>query len=330
MSKHFDVRKVISVNFPNSKIKSIKEFPEGYNNLAYDVRLNEGNYVIKIIKIKGFETYVLKQNKIRNLVRKKFKDFPIAKIIKADYTKKIIDRPYIISKKLEGKSLQKAYEDITNKENLFEEIGELYGKLHSFKMKEYGELDSNLNLIKTYKSWYVKTCKKVNKIFLKIEKKNLLSKITLKTNRDFFENNKLILKKEIGPRLCHGDASLTNVLVKRKGKNYFVSGIIDFEFCRASGITKELSSGLRTLDRKLHHKDSLVKGYSKWNKPPKEWKQLLYLYKWIGSLNRLTNIEGMVWRNLTKKQTAERKKNLRKEALHNLKKMRKELESSKK
>ncbi|MBU2523434.1 MAG: aminoglycoside phosphotransferase family protein [Nanoarchaeota archaeon] len=323
LSKYSDVKRVILENFPKSKIKSINEFPEGYNNLAYDVELSDGDYVIKIIKLKGYENYVLKQNKIRKLVQSKFKDFPIAKIIKSDYTKKVIERPYIIAEKLSGKSVLKSYEEINNKKEIFEEIGELYGKMHSFKMKSYGELDPNLNLIKTYKSWYVENDNNVKKIFNKLEERKLISPKTLKQNKDFFDSNKHLLKKEVGPRLCHGDASLTNILVKKDGKKYVVSGVIDFEFSRSSGTVQDLFSGLRTPDRKLAHKEDLVKGYSKYNQLPKEWEKLVYLYKWISYLNRLSSIKGMNWRNLTDEQTIQRKKNMRKEALLNLRKMQK-------
>ena len=90
ISKYSDVRKIILYKWPKAKIKYIKEFPEGYNNLAYDVRLGSGDYVIKLLKIKGYENLTLKQNHICSLVRKKFKDFPIPKIIKSDFSKKLV------------------------------------------------------------------------------------------------------------------------------------------------------------------------------------------------------------------------------------------------
>jgi len=321
MEKYSDVKKIIQKNFPKNKIKLIKEFLEGYNNLAYDVRLEGGNYVIKIIKLKGFEDYVLKQNEVRKLIQSKFKDYPIAKIIKSDYSKKIIDKPYLIVEKLDGESMFKSYNKINNKNEIFEEIGELYGKMHSFKMEEYGELNSKLNLIKTYKSWYVENCKKVKKMFDKLEERKLLSQKTLQENKEFFERNKSLLKKEIGPRLCHGDASLTNIIVKKVGKKFVISGIIDFEFCRASGVVHDLFSGLRTLDKKLIHKENLVKGHHRYSKLPKEYEKLVYFYKWISSLNRLTAIKKMSWRNLDEEKTMQRKVNMRKEALSNLRKI---------
>lgn len=328
MSKYSDVKKVISEHFPKSRIKSIREFSEGYNNVAYDVRLNIGDYVIKLIKIKNYETYVLKQNKLRKLLKTRFKDFPITKVVKSDYSKKIIKKPYIIVEKVEGKSIRESYEKINNKEEVFEQIGELYGKLHSFKMDSYGELDSKFNLINTYNSWYSKNCIKVKKIFDKLEEKKLLSLKTLKQNKDFFETYKKLLKKEIGPRLCHGDSSLTNILVKNVDKKYVVSGIIDFEFSRSSGIVDDLFSGLMTPDRKIEHKYSLVGGYLKYNKLPKDWEKLVYLYKWIHHLNRLGVIEEMKWRNLNEKQTIDRKKGIRKNTLVSLRRLRKKLENT--
>ncbi len=315
MSKYSDVRKIIFAKWPKANIKYIKEFAEGYNNVAYDVIVNDKNYVIKLIKLKGFEKYVLKQKYILSLINKKFKGFPIPKIIKSDYGGKIISKPYIIAEKIEGESLQKLYKNIQNKEELYEELGELYGKIHSFRFKNYGELDSSLKLVKEYGDWYIHKCKEVKKIFKKIEEQKLLSEKSLEKHRVFFKNNKFLLKKEIGSRLCHGDAADSNIIVKRIGKKYKVNGIIDFEFARASGVTHDLFSGLRSFEKKYKYRESIVKGYTKWNKLPDEWEKLIFLYNWIGHLNQLTRIKEMKWRNLNKENTLKRKKDLRKKSI---------------
>ena len=115
-SKYSDIRKVILNKWTKAKIIFIKEFSEGYNNVAYDVKLDIGEFVVKVIKLKGYEKYLLKQKHIRVILQKKFKHFPIAKIVKSDYSKKVIDKDYIISEKIPGKSLQKEYLKIGNKE----------------------------------------------------------------------------------------------------------------------------------------------------------------------------------------------------------------------
>jgi Ser/Thr protein kinase RdoA (MazF antagonist) len=320
-----EVKKIIKSKWPKVKIKSIKEFPEGYNNIAFDVKLSNGDYVIKLIKLKGYETYSLKQKHLRTLVRRKFKDFPIPKIIKSDFSKRLIDKPYIIAEKMDGKSLQSTHKKIPNKKELYSEIGELYGKLHSFKLKNYGELDSSLKIIKKYSSWYLENCKNVEKLFEKIEANKLLSNKAIEEYKKFFEKNKYLLKKEIGPRLCHGDAAQTNILIRKSGNGYVVSGIIDFEFARSSGVTKELFHGLRTFEKKWEYKESLVEGYSKWGKLPKEWEKLVLLYYWMGNLGQLTRIKKMKWRNLNEEDTKKRKKELRSKALLTLRKTAKEI-----
>lgn len=315
MLKHPEIRKIILSNWPNAKINLIKEFTEGYNNLAYDVRLNIGNFVVKIIKLKGYEKYLLKQKKIRNLVRKRFKDFPIAKIIKSDYSKKIIDNYYIISERVDGKSLQSTYNKVTNKEQLYEEIGELYGKLHSFKLRNYGELDSSLKIIKPYKSWYLSKVNEIKKTLEEVKENSLLSKKAILKSEYYLEENKYLLKKEIGPCLCHGDASDSNIIVKKYGRKYHVSGLIDFEFSRSSGALYELFSGLRSFDKKYSNKDSLFRGYIKWSQLPKDWEKLIFFYQWMNHLKQLTKINGMKWRNLSEKETIERKEDLMKKSL---------------
>ena len=51
------IKRIFLLNFPNSKIESIEEFSEGYNNLAFDVKLDIGDFVFKKIKADsmGFE-----------------------------------------------------------------------------------------------------------------------------------------------------------------------------------------------------------------------------------------------------------------------------------
>ena len=325
MSKYSDVKKIILNKWPNAKIISIKEFPEGYNNLPYDVKLGHGEYVIKILKVKGCEDYILKQKHIRALTHRKFKDFPISKIVKADFSGKVINKPYAIVEKLEGKSLQTLYKKVNNKEELYEEIGELYGKLHSFKFDKFSELDSSLKPVKEYKSWYLGRSKRVKKLFKKIEERKLLSEKRLKVHKIFFEKNKYLLRKDIIPCLCHGDASHTNIIIKKVGNKYKVSGMIDFEFARISEAAYDLFAGIRTFEKKYEYRESLVKGYTKWNKLPKQWEKLIFLYLWIGHLNQLTKIKSMKWRNLSEEDTLNRKKSLRKKSILVLKKIEKEL-----
>jgi Ser/Thr protein kinase RdoA (MazF antagonist) len=321
MVKREIIEKIFLLEFPDSKIEHIEEFPEGYNNLAFDVKLDIGEFIFKIIKLGEKRQLALKQEKLRKLLGKKFKKISIAKIIKSDYSKKEFDFPYLITEKIKGTSLKDSYNDISNKEEIFESMGEFYGKLHSFSFPTYGELDSNLELFNPYSNWFERKCEKIEETFSKIEKNHLLTKENLKLNKRFYEKNKIILKKENKPCLCHGDFSNTNIIVDKIKDKFVVNGIIDFEFVRSGGAVEELFNGFEFSLQKLDFKESLIKGYSKYSKLPKDWEKLVTFYQWVKNLNRISNIDSMSWRNLTDEETIKRKKKLKKKTFDSLKKI---------
>ena len=90
------------------------------------------------------------------------------------------------------------------------------------------------------------------------------------------------------------------------------------EFAASSGAVHELFSGLRSFEKKYKYRENLIAGYTKWNKLPKGWEELAFLYNWMGHLNQLTRIEKMKWRNLNERDTLELKRELRKKSLHTL------------
>ncbi|MBT7238088.1 aminoglycoside phosphotransferase family protein [Candidatus Woesearchaeota archaeon] len=315
------IKRIFLLNFPNSKIESIEEFSEGYNNLAFDVKLDIGDFVFKKIKLGEKRRLALKQEKLKILLGKKFKKFPIAKIIKFDYSKENFDFPYIILEKIKGASLKSSYDKILNKGEIFENIGEIYGKLHSFNFSSYGELDSNLKLFKEYSNWFENKCEKIEKTLHKIEIGNNLTKKELNIHKKFYEKNRFILNEESKPCLCHGDASNTNIIVDKVGKKFEIKGLIDFEFVRSSGAVEDLFTGFEFSEQKLYFKESLIKGYTKYSKLPENWEKLVIFYQWIKNINRISNIDTMTWKNLNEIEIVKRKENLKIKTLDSLKKI---------
>lgn len=313
------IKKVISSKFSNSKIESIKEFSEGYNNIAYDVRLNDKELVFKLIKLGKKRKLALKQKKLQDLMIKKYKEFPIAEILDFDFTEEKFGFPYLILERINGDSLKSKFKEIKNKEEIFEKLGEIYGKIHSIKFEKYGELDSELNLFNEYSNWYEKKCIKIEESFDKIKNNSLLSKDDFENQLNYFNENKEILKIETNPTLCHGDASDTNILVELNNNDFKISGIIDFEFLRSSGAIEDLFNGFEFSKQKLKFKDNLIKGYLRFSDLPNEWEKLVNFYQWVKNLNRITNIDSMSWRNLTEQETIDRKNKMKEKTLKDLK-----------
>jgi Ser/Thr protein kinase RdoA (MazF antagonist) len=312
------IKKVILSKFPNSKIESIKEFSEGYNNIVYDVRLNDKRLVFKLIKLGKKRKLALKQKRLKDLMIKKYKEFPIAEIIDFDFSEERFGFPYLILERINGDSLKSKFEEIKNKEELFKKLGEIYGKIHSIKFEKYGELDSELNLFNEYSNWYEKKCIKIEEIFDKIKGKSLLPKDDFENQSNYFNKNKEILKIETKPTLCHGDASDTNILVESNGNKFEIKGIIDFEFLRSSGATEDLFNGFEFSKQKLKFRNSMIKGYLKFSELPEGWEKLVNFYQWIKNLNRISNIDSMSWRNLSEQETIERKNKMKRKTLKDL------------
>lgn len=316
-----EIKQLINNIFPKEKILEIKEFEEGYNNVAYDIKLEKRSIVFKKIKLLEDKKLALKQKVLKELLQNKYPNFPIADIIYDDYSKKEVDYSFIILEKIEGDSLKKAYNKIKNKDKLFEQYGELYGMFHSFKYEQYPELNYKLEQRHTYNSWQEKKENEINKMFERLKEDNILSKEQIEKEFQFYQKHKNLLALESEPRLCHGDASNTNLIIE----NQLINGIIDFEFARVSGIIEDLFSGFDFGDEKFKHKTSIVKGYSKYSELPKDWERLYYFYTWMKNLSRLSKLKFHKWRNLDESQTIKRKEIMRNNCLNKLEEIHKTL-----
>lgn len=309
--------------FPNEKILKIKEFNEGYNNLAFDIKLESREVVFKKIKLLDEKKLGLKQEKIRTLIQTKYMNFPIAKILYSDFSKKIVDFSYIIIEKIPGTSLKESFDKIKNKKEIFEKYGELYGMFHSFKFDEYSELDSYLIPKNSFSNWFENKCIIIEKIFEKIKLNNSLDEEEININWIFYLKYRNLLKLETKPCLCHGDASNTNIIVNKiNWKKFEINGIIDFEFTRVGGAIEDLFAGFEFSEQKFEYKEDLIKGYLKYSDLPKNWEQLFYFYQWFKNLNRISNLPNLSWRQLNKKETIERKKLMKNKCLASLKEIR--------
>jgi|TARA_Y100000310_G_scaffold83271_1_gene79959 Ser/Thr protein kinase RdoA (MazF antagonist) len=306
------VRKILKYHWPKKKIGYIREFPEGFNNLAFDVHFvnSKENKVVKIIKTIVSEHGSKKESKIFNLLKKKFLNYPVPRVIKFDNSKKIIDKAYIITQRLKGKTFAKMYPKIYNKEEIFEKIGEFMGLMHSIKFKQYGKLDQNVKVVESYKSWYRKRSFEVNKLFKKLNKKDYLPEGFVNKQEVFWKNNKHHLKKETKPCLCHGDSGHSNIIVYKKSKNYKISGFIDFEFANSGGGVYDLFKAVQRFERIYEFRHRIVKGYTRYSNLPDNWEELMFIYQWLENLKWLKDVQKMKWRNLTKKEDEQRRKQI--------------------
>lgn len=141
---------------------------------------------------------------------------------------------WLIITYIEGSLLDKVLPDMSEEEavDIFLQIGEELGKLHSFKVFDFfGEWDEDGKCISeamNYKENYIKR----TEVFIQeVLNKDLPNKELLISVINEIRDNYEKLNMSIEPRLVHGDFDGRNILVIKTAEGYRVSGIIDFEIC---------------------------------------------------------------------------------------------------
>lgn len=310
------VKLILQHNYPSSKIISINKFSEGFNNDVFDVKISQfdDNIIIKIIMRNYSEKGIFIESKIYDLLNKRIKNIITPRILVFDSSKKVIDKTYIIFRKINGVSLSSALPKMSknNKKEVFEQLGENRSLMHKIKFEKYGEFNKDLKLVKTYSSYYRKKLFEINKQLDKLKLREYVNKTFVNEQIIFWENNKRELLKETKPCLCHGDSANNNVIVEKikNSSKFEFKGFIDFEFVKSGGGVDDIFKSIRSFESKFEMRNYIKKGYEKHNKLPSDWEKLALLYNWIDNLQLLNGINKVKWNHLSKVQTNKRRKEI--------------------
>jgi aminoglycoside phosphotransferase (APT) family kinase protein len=315
MIKKSDLNKIVESIGEEISNEDIKECKDGYNSQVFDIKTSKRELIIKIIS--KSEENAKKDINVRNFLSEKIPLFPTPKTIMFNNAQTIVPFSYSIMSKIKGLTLSKAYEKMSNKESFFEQLGELKGELNSINNNLFGDLDFNLEIKSKYKDWISFIEKRFNKQINKLKINKECEDKFINELIKFWNSNKNILNRDVGPCFCHGDTSQSNILVTNTGK---VSGIIDFEYAKWGGGIYDLFSSI-SKSTFVDHSDSIIKGYSKKITPPKNWRKLMYFYQWLSNVDRLSNIKGSTWRYLDTSQIKSRKKLLKEKTISQIKKL---------
>jgi len=134
------IRKV----FPNSRISAIKRFKKGLVNESYSVSISspKKELVLRIYPKEGWK--VEKEAYLYNLIKEKT-NVPVPAVYNIDTSKSIINKPYALLSKIEGKELPLS-------KTLVKEAGSCLAKLHSIKFGSFGWIINN-QIKPKFKTW---------------------------------------------------------------------------------------------------------------------------------------------------------------------------------
>ena len=205
-------RAVLSL-FKDAKIRSIKRLG-GIGNESYKVNILS-NGEEKRICIKIFSG-TLNEAKKKAIKEKYFIEklseigFYVPKILHYDLEGKLIGRPFLIKKWIEGRPVGKVLEKTEDKEGALEAYTYSLVRLHKVPLS-----DISPNIIKTYEKGEARILEQIEvlKMFSKLVKVDVSNAITLlKENRP----------RALGLSLLFGDYAPENVLLDNNKRLYFI------------------------------------------------------------------------------------------------------------
>ena len=294
---------------PETRIFNIRKFDEGYNNDTYDVTLLEGHVVLKLIRNNTNN----QRNELATLgiLRKTKSHRLFPKVIHFDLSSK---NPYVLLEYLEGVPLSSVFEKVNNVEQIMEQLGQLKATLNSKKYSFFGKINASNKEVSRYETLSEYFDADIQKIFQELSK-DFKNEQLVSESRSFWTKNKNLFNKDEGPCLCHGDTSLSNILVKKSGSAWKITGLIDFEYAHSGGAASDLYSSPKSFLQVVPYLNSLEKGYNKVSSLPKNWKKILWFSIWYRSVQWLKLLPSMSWQGLSPSQEKERKQKLKNKIL---------------
>ncbi len=225
------VKEFLRENFTISKISSCRG---GFFNTTYKIKFIKNKSIILQFSPK-FRSKLFWHEKDflrREIFFLKYlrgMSLPISKILYYDFSRKIIDRNYIILNPLEGYNWYYYKKNLSTKENddLYRELGQWAKKIHSIT-----NLNNHFgfpNPFRYSKNWNEFIFKYTHSLALHNQKYKLITidkKLT-----PFYVAKQLghVFDEIKQPKLIHGDLWPRNILIQKSKKIFHISGILDWE-----------------------------------------------------------------------------------------------------
>lgn len=257
--------------FPNSKIKIIKRFEKGLVNETYSLKILNPNKELVLRIYPREEWKVEKEAFLYNLIRKKT-DVPMPLVYNVDLSKEILNKPYIILSRIEGKELP------LNKK-VIKEAGSYLAKIHSIKFDFFGWIIDK-KIYPKFNLWS-------DFIFYDLDYKIKRTKIPndlINGIIRYVKKNQFLLDIKTKPCLLHKDYHKSHILVK----NNKIKGIIDIEWSVAGHNELDIVKSLLWMFEKNRKLENIfLDGYKKYGRISNKFNKRKELYELIAHLSAL-------------------------------------------
>ncbi|MBC7904312.1 MAG: aminoglycoside phosphotransferase family protein [Gemmatimonadaceae bacterium] len=279
-AKTIQAKKIARHHFGRSKAV-IEYKPAGKTNFVFQVKNNEGKYIIRIGK--GLDKLNDWKKEQWAMERAAEKNIPVPKILEIGH--KVVSAPYMIQQSINGHEAS----DHPERLNVLEKLGAFARLIHTIPTNSFGSVfdwsEKGLPKKRTWKS-YLENELKIGSRLRFLEKHEFLSPGKLAHMRKLCEK---IKKWKIAPSLNHCDLRLKNVLTNNAGD---ILAIIDWENA-SSNIAPYWDLSIALHDLNIDAKQKFLEGYGL---DTEEFEKMSYALTVFNLLNYIPTLQRMMER----------------------------------
>lgn len=233
----------------------MQELKEGYFNIAYRIRLQSRDVVLKVapspkIPVMTFEKNIMFSEVDSMQMAARCTDVPIPRILFYDNSGSVIDREYFFMEMLHGMSLSSLQGALPpeKEQEIYYHLGQYTRALNNIQGQKFGYYGQPE---RQGMSWYETFRDMLRDTYADARRKDIAIPVEESRTLELLEQDRAIFEAVKTPRFVHWDIWAGNVFIL-EGK---VEGIIDFERCLWADALMEV--GFRSYE----HNPSFFQGY---------------------------------------------------------------------
>ncbi len=279
--------------FPEAK--SAHPLKKGYSHEVFEVKVKNKEVIVRFSNGNKGNHSLEKQIIVNKMLHEK--GLPVPEVILYEKKGNRSKNEFVIMSKLQGHDVSELWSKMDEEEKckVAELVGELLGKIHKIKLKEFGGItpegiDNKHGRFKMKKvgieypiHYHVADylARAFNDVGLLAAHDFIKPDFIVKIIKYITERKHLASTDE-KPTLVHGDFEPRNIMIRKENNNWKISGLFDFEFSE-SRIREYDFLKLRRYgyfdDPKI--KRALLKGYSKYQKIGKDFDKKVEFFQFI-------------------------------------------------
>lgn len=232
-----------------------QELKEGYFNVAYRIRLQDRDVVLKIapspkIQVMTHEKNIMfsEVDSMRMVAERT--EVPVPRILFYDNSGSVIDREYFFMEMLQGQSLCSLQDALPEeeKQEIYYRMGQYTRQLNGIEGERFGYYAQS---DRQGENWYEVFFEMVRDIYADARRKDIAMPVEEDKTLELLERDRAIFEMVKTPRFVHWDIWAGNVFIA----NNRIEGIIDFERCLWADALMEVGF------RNYEYNKAFYKGY---------------------------------------------------------------------